>query len=183
MSTAASRRQFIGYFSSAGLATTLLPGVLWAKLQEEKAPRVTSAMLEAALAVAGLEFSAEQREQMLNGVNQNLDRYAELRQIHLDPNLAPPLYYSPLVPGTRLDRAAKPFRPAAAPALRRPANLEEVAFWPIAHLAHLLKTRQVTSVDLTRMYLARLKRYNPTLNFVVTFTDDLAMRQAQQADV
>jgi len=181
-SPAATRRQFLAYFSSAGLATTLLPGVLWAKLQEERASRVTSAMLKEALAVAGLEFTDEQREQMLNGVNQNLTRYADMRRIHLDPNLAPPFYYSPLVPGTRLDRAAKAFRPAAAPAARRPADLEEAAFWPIAHLAHLLKTRQTTSVDLTRMYLDRLKRYNPTLNFVVTFTDDLAMQQAQQAD-
>jgi len=177
-----TRRQFLSYFSSVGLATTLLPGVLWAKLQEERAARVTGAMLEEALAVAGLEFTDEQREQMLNGVNQNLDRYAELRQIHFDPNLAPPLYYSPLVPGTRLDRTVKTFRPAATPAVRRPSNLEDAAFWPIAHLAHLLKTRQATSVDLTRMYLDRLKRFNPTLNFVVTFTDDLAMQQAQQAD-
>ena len=180
--TAATRRQFITYFSSVGLASTLLPGVLWAKLQEEQTPRVTSAMLKDALAVAGLEFSDEQREQMLTGVNQNLERYAELRQIRIDPNLAPPLYYSPIVPGTRLDRVTKPFRAAPVPSLHRPSNLEEVAFWPIGHLAHLLKTRQVTSVELTRMYLERLKRYNPTLNFVVTFTDDLAMQQAQQAD-
>jgi Asp-tRNA(Asn)/Glu-tRNA(Gln) amidotransferase A subunit family amidase len=180
--TAATRRQFITYFSSVGLASTLLPGVLWAKLQEEQTPRVTSAMLKDALAIAGLDFSDEQREQMLTGVNQNLERYAELRQIRIDPNLAPPLYYSPIVPGTRLDRAAKPFRPAPVPSLHRPSNLEEVAFWPIGHLAHLLKTRQVTSVEMTRMYLERLKRYNPTLNFVVTFTDELAMQQAQQAD-
>src|SRR5262249_42831977 len=90
--------------------------------------------------------------------------------------------YSPLVPGTKLDRTARPFRASATPSVKRPANLEDAAFWPIAHLAHLLKTRQVTSVDLTRMYLDRLKRYQPLLNFVVTFTDDLAMRQAQQAD-
>src|SRR5256885_4951493 len=178
----ANRRQFISYFSAAGLATTLLPGVLWAKLQEEGAARVTSAMLKDALGIAGLEFTDEQREQMLNGVNQNLERYAELRRIHLDPNLAPPLYFSPIVPGTRLDRAPKPFRPGAAPAVRRPSNLEDAAFWPIAHLAQLLKTRQATSLELTRMYLDRLKRYNPTLNFVVTFTDDLAPQQAQQAD-
>src|SRR3954466_2674756 len=180
--TAATRRQFITYFSSVGLASTLLPGVLWAKLQEEQTPRVTGAMLKDALAVAGLEFTDEQREQMLAGVNQNLERYAELRQIRIDPNLAPPLYYSPIVPGTRLDRVAKAFRPAAVPALHRPSELEEVAFWPIGHLAHLLKTRQVTSLELTRMYLERLKRHNPTLNFVVTFTDDLATQQAQQAD-
>jgi len=181
-STAATRRQFITYFSSVGLASTLLPGVLWAKLQEEQTARVTSAMLKDALAVAGLEFSDEQREQMLAGVNQNLERYAELRQIRIDPNLAPPLYYSPIVPGTRVDRVAKPFRPAAVAPLHRPSNLEEAAFWPVGHLAHLLETRQVTSLELTRMYLLRLKRYNPTLNFVVTFTDDLAMQQAQQAD-
>ena len=179
---ATTRRHFITYFAGLGLSSTLLPGVLWARVQDEKGARVTDAMLKDALAVAGLEFTEAQRGQMLNGVNQNLTRYAELRQIRIDPNLAPPLYYSPLVPGTRLDRAAKPFRASAPPPLRRPANLEDAAFWPLAHLAQLLKTRQVTSVELTRMYLDRLSRFNATLNFVVTYTDELAMRQAQQAD-
>jgi Asp-tRNA(Asn)/Glu-tRNA(Gln) amidotransferase A subunit family amidase len=179
---ATTRRGFIGYFASIGLSSTLLPGVLWARVQEDKAERITAGMLKDALAVAGLEFSDEQRQQILAGINQNLTRYAELRQIRIDPNIAPPLYYSPLVPGTRLDRTAKPFRPSAPPALRRPANLEDVAFWPLAHLAQLLKSRQVTSVELTRMYLDRLSRFNATLNFVVTYTDELALRQAQQAD-
>ena len=156
--------------------------MLWARVQEVKAERITDAMLKDALAVAGLDFTDEQRQQMLTGVNQNLTRYADLRQIAIDPNISPPLYYSPLVPGTRLDRAVKPFRASAPPALRRPASLEDVAFWPLAHLAQLLKTRQVTSVELTRMYLDRLSRFNATLNFVVTYTDELAMRQAQQAD-
>src|SRR3954471_9640375 len=178
----ATRRRFITYFAGIGLSSTLLPGVLWAQVQEAKAERITDAMLKDALAIAGLEFSDEQRAQMLAGVNQNLTRYAELRQIHLDPNIAPPLYYSPLVPGTRLDRSVKPFRASAPPPLRRPADLEDVAFWPLAHLAQLLKTRQVTSVELTRMYLDRLSRFNATLNFVVTYTDELAMKQAQQAD-
>src|ERR1700709_2266143 len=99
---AATRRAFLGYFTAAGLSSTLLPGVLWARVQDEKAGRVTDAMLKDALAVAGLEFSDDQRQQILSGVNQNLTRYAELRQIHIDPNIAPPLYYSPIVPGTRL---------------------------------------------------------------------------------
>src|SRR3954454_19406999 len=178
----ATRRRFITYFAGIGLSSTLLPGVLWAQVQETKAERITDAMLKDALAIAGLEFTDEQRAQMLAGVNQNLTRYAELRQIHLDPNIAPPLYFSPLVPGTRLDRSVKPFRASAPLPLRRPANLEDAAFWPLAHLAQLFKTRQVTSVELTRMYLDRLSRFNATLNFVVTYTDELAMRQAQQAD-
>jgi Asp-tRNA(Asn)/Glu-tRNA(Gln) amidotransferase A subunit family amidase len=56
------------------------------------------------------------------------------------------------------------FRPPKAPRLRRPANLEEAAFWPIAQLAQLIRSRQVTSTELTHMYLARLKRYNAVLN-------------------
>ena len=171
----------MAYFSGAGLATTLLPGVLWAKMQEERAKRITAAMLKDALAIAGLEFTEEEREQLVNGLNQNLERYDNIRKLGLQ-DLAPPLYFSPLVPGTKLDRVSRPIRASRAPSLRRPATLEELAFAPISHLAHLLKTRQVSSVELTQMYLARLKRYNPTLNCVVTFTDDLAMKQARQAD-
>jgi Asp-tRNA(Asn)/Glu-tRNA(Gln) amidotransferase A subunit family amidase len=177
-----TRRRFIAYFSGIGLSTTLLPGVLWAKMQEQQGERVTVSMLRDALAVSGLSFSDEQQQQMLNGANQSLQRYEELRKIHIDPTIAPPLYFSPIVPGTRLDRVQKPFRMSPTPSIRRPANLEDVAFWPIAHLASLLKTRQVTSVELTGMYLQRLKRYNPKLNCVVTLTDDLAMNQARQAD-
>ena len=176
-----TRRRFMAYFSSAGLATTLLPGVLWAKMQEANARRITAAMLKDALAVAGLEFTEGEREQIVNGLNQNLERYENVRNLDLD-ELAPPLYFSPIVPGTRLDRVARPAHSSRTPAVQRPANLEDLAFAPIAHLAQLLKTRQVTSMELTRMYLDRLKRYNPTLNFVVTFTDDLAMSQARQAD-
>jgi Asp-tRNA(Asn)/Glu-tRNA(Gln) amidotransferase A subunit family amidase len=176
-----TRRQFMAYCSSAGLATTLLPGVLWAKMQEAGAKTITAEMVRDALAVAGLEFTDEEREQLVDGLNQNLERYENIRGLDLDA-LAPPLYFSPLVPGTTLDRVARPMRPSRVPALKKPGALEEVAFAPIAHLAHLIKTRQVTSVALTEMYLARLKRYNPTLNCVVTFTDDLAMKQARQAD-
>jgi Asp-tRNA(Asn)/Glu-tRNA(Gln) amidotransferase A subunit family amidase len=180
--TDASRRRFLAYFSTIGLTSTLLPGALWARIQEDRAQRVTEAMLKDAVAVAGLDFSEDEQRQILNGVNQNLERYEELRSIHIDPAVAPPLYFNPLVPGTRVDRTPRPFRASAAPPLRRPSNLEDVAFWPIAHLAHLVRTHQVRSVELTEMYLARLRRYNPTLNFVVTFTDDLASKQAHDAD-
>jgi Asp-tRNA(Asn)/Glu-tRNA(Gln) amidotransferase A subunit family amidase len=179
--THSTRRRFMAYFSGAGLATTLLPGVLWAKMQEARAQRITAAMLKDALAVSGLEFTDEEREQLVNGLNENLERYENLRRLDLDA-LAPPLYFSPLVPGTKLDRVSRPARPGRVPSLKRPASVEDLAFAPIAHLAQLLKTRQVSSVELTEMYLGRLKRYNPTLNCVVTFTDDLALNQARQAD-
>src|SRR5204863_720178 len=56
------------------------------------------------------------------------------------------------------------------------------AFWPLTHLAQLIKSRQVTSLELTEMYLARLHRYNAKLNCVVTFLDEVGLAQAKQAD-
>ena len=177
-----TRRRFVAYFASAGLAPTLLPGVLWARVQEEPAGPITSAMLKDALAVAGLTFSDEQREEMVEGLNRNLERYEALRAIEIDDAIAPPMYFSPIVPGTRLDREVRPFRMSDPPPIRRPAELEDVAFWPLTHLAELVRTRQVTSVELTEMYLERLHRHNPLLNCVVTFTDTLALEQARAAD-
>jgi Asp-tRNA(Asn)/Glu-tRNA(Gln) amidotransferase A subunit family amidase len=180
--SAATRRKFLAYFSSIGLTSTLLPGALWAEMQQRGAQQVTPDMLKSAMALTGLEYSDEERQQMLNGINQNLERYQDLRKIHIDDGIAPPLYYSPLVPGTKLDRVRKPFRASDSPAVKRPANLDDVAFWPLTHLAQLIKSRQVKSTELAEMYLARLKKFNPKLNFVVSFTDDLAMKQARQAD-
>jgi Asp-tRNA(Asn)/Glu-tRNA(Gln) amidotransferase A subunit family amidase len=60
--------------------------------------------------------------------------------------------------------------------------LEDAAFWPVVQLAQLIKTRQVTSVELTQMYLSRLHKYNGKLNCVVTFLDDVALAEAKKAD-
>ena len=52
----------------------------------------------------------------------------------------------------------------------------------MTQLAELIRTKQVTSVELTEMYLARMKRLNRKLLCAVTITEDFAMRQARQAD-
>src|SRR5262249_43143096 len=66
--------------------------------------------------------------------------------------------------------------------VKRPENLEDVAYWSIGELAALIKSRQVTSEELTKMYLARLKKYGPRLECVITLTEDLALEQARRAD-
>jgi hypothetical protein len=182
MDITADRRSFLAYFSGLGLASTLFPGVLWAKISEEKMPSLTRATLRAAAQVAGLDFTDEQLDRMLKGVTENTVILRELRQIEIDNSVAPPFYFNPVLPGMKLDRTRRPFRPSPPPRVSRPRNLEDAAFWPVTQLAELLRTRQVTSVELTEMYLARIRRYNPKLKCVVTLTDDLALRQARQAD-
>ncbi len=179
--TEESRRRFLSFFSGVGLGGTLLPGVLWTQVQQEGAQRITQPMLTQALALSGLTFTDEDQRALLQAANQNLTRYEEIRKVHIANDVAPPFYFSPLVPGMKVNRAKLPVR-FSTPKVRRPANLEDVAFWPITQLSQLLRTRQVTSLELTEMYLARLHRYNDKLNCVVTFLDDVARTQAKQAD-
>ncbi len=177
-----TRRRFMTHFASIGLGSTLAPGVIWARMQDQGTQRITLAMVTEALKLSGIELPEADRQAMVNTANQNLTRYEEVRKIHIPLDVSPPFHFSALAPGIQVNRTRQPFRLSAPPAVRRPSNLEDVAFWPVRHLAELVRTKQVTSVQLTEMYLTRLHRYNAKLNCVVTFLDDLAMAQAKQAD-
>ncbi|MCK5652705.1 MAG: amidase, partial [Gemmatimonadetes bacterium] len=175
-----NRRDFLSFFSGLGLGGTLLPGVLWARMQEDRV--ITAEVLADAEKVAGLDFTDEEREAMLRGLNQNLEAYKALRE-HPIPNEVPPaLHFDPSLPGSRLPTAQEPMRRTRHPDVTAPANLEDVAFWPVTKLSELIRSRQVSSVDLTTMYLDRLRRHGPALECVVTLTEELAMEQARRAD-
>ena len=151
-------------------------------MQDAGAKKLTAAMVTDAMKLSGLEFTEADVKSMVDAANQNLTRYEELRTIHIPNDVSPPFHFSAIVPGIEVNRTKLPFRLSAAPAVKRPANLEDAAFWPVRHLAELIRTRQVTSVELTEMYLARLHRYNAKLNNVVTFLDDYGRAEATRAD-
>ena len=177
-----TRRRFITHFAGAGLGATLAPGILWAKMQEQSADRITLEMVTGALKMAGVESTEAERQAMVSTANNALRSYEANRQIDIPNDVSPPFHFSALVPGIEVNKTPKPFHMSVPPVLRRPANLEDAAFWPVRHLAELIRTKKVTSLELTEMYLARLHRYNAKLNNVVTFLDDLARAQAKQAD-
>ena len=177
-----TRRRFLAFFSSVGLSSTLLPGVLWARMEQAGVQKVTKQMFRDATAVAGIELSDEEHDMLVDAVNENLTRYEGFRKLPLGNSVPMATRFNPIVPGMKIDLTKKPIRLSKPPAVKAPSKLEDVAFWSVTELGQLLKTRQVTSVALAEMYLNRLKRLNAKLNCVVTFTDELAMKQAKQAD-
>ncbi|MDP3719643.1 MAG: amidase [Acidobacteriota bacterium] len=177
-----TRRRFMAHFAGVGLGTTLAPGILWARMQDAGAQRVTLAMVTDALKLSGIELTEEERTALVEGANRNLTGYEAIRKLHIPPDVSPPFHFSPVVPGLTVNKTRQPFRLSSAPSVKRPANLEDVAFWPVRHLAELVRTKQVSSLELTEMYLARLHRYNPLLNNVVTFLDDYGRAEAKRAD-
>src|SRR5260370_24086952 len=93
--------------------------------------------------------------------------------------------FDPVLPGMRVETERKPVRISNAPniaASGAPKNLEDLAFASARHLGELVRTRKVSSVALTEMYLERLKKYDPALKFVVTLAEERARAQAMEAD-
>ena len=176
---AMNRRRFIAGLSAAGVGSTLMPGALAAVAQDAGA--ITVEMLEAAQRIAGLHFRPDELQAILGRLNRsggNTSAYETLRAANLGNSTQPALVFNPVPPGMTLPRDRRPIRRQEI-AVSMPATDAELAFLPLAHLARLVETRQVKPSEL---YLARLKRYNPTLHCVVSFTEELARRQARQAD-
>jgi len=177
-----SRRAFNACLSGLGLTSTLFARTLWAQAQEQQAQKISKEMLQQAEQLAGLEFTDEERDLMLDGINNYLGVYRKLRSVTLDNGVAPALRFDPGPADMHFDRQRRPMRMSQGKDLEVPANLDEVAFWPVTDLAALVKSRKVSSVELTNMYLARLRRYDPKLHCAVTLTEELAQEQAKRAD-
>ena len=142
---------------------------------------VTVDAIEKAEEIAGLTFTPDERAMLLEEVGKRLANYEAVRKVPLSNDIMPPLYFNPQIPGVS-SQAMRRVYPHNLPEVERPANLEDVAFYPVTKLASLIYNRKVTSVELTEMYLARLKKYDKHLQCVVTYTEDLAMQQAKRAD-
>jgi Asp-tRNA(Asn)/Glu-tRNA(Gln) amidotransferase A subunit family amidase len=181
MDPEAERRRFLA--TLAGLPLLALPAdVPAAQPGAPDSGRITKEMLIQAARVADVSFSDSELDAMVDGVNANLRALADLHALQLDNGVAPPLYFNPVLPGMPIDRSSRPLRRSKKPGRRRPASSEEIAYLPVTDLAELIRTRQLTALELTRIYLDRLKRYGPQLQCVVTLTEDRAARQAEQVD-
>jgi Asp-tRNA(Asn)/Glu-tRNA(Gln) amidotransferase A subunit family amidase len=216
-----NRRAFLNACTSAGIASPLLPGILYtlaAQAQEPPPagspatspnaspaagsssggeakppalPKITSEMLDQAAVLAGVgPFTAEQKKMMLGGLNDQRDAYAQIRALKIANDVPPAFVFHPAPPAKPAE--SRVAYEGAAPQLifndsesgepAAPANIEDLAFATILELASLIWHRKITSVALTQMYIDRLKRYDPTLHFVITLLEDRALAQAKAAD-
>ncbi|MEE8336320.1 MAG: amidase [Candidatus Neomarinimicrobiota bacterium] len=131
--------------------------------------------------LTGLEFTAEERDSLLDGLTELKTKYEELRELSFPNNITYPLYFIPGPAGTRADNQSSKIH-YSKQELKRPEKLEDMAFFSVGQLGELLRTKQVTSLELTKMYLERLKRFGSNLECVVTLTEKRALEQARQAD-
>jgi Asp-tRNA(Asn)/Glu-tRNA(Gln) amidotransferase A subunit family amidase len=176
-----TRRHLLKALAALGVGPAVFQRALAA--EGEKAAAVTPEMVQQAEWIAGLKLTDDQRKELAASLTQTLRDFEAMRAVPLPNHVAPALAFNPAPwlppPETRARGDVEPTTRAAP---KRPDNDEDLAFLPVASLAALLRTRQVTSTELTKLYLERLKKYDPALHCVVTLTEELALKQAEQAD-
>ena len=150
--------------------------------QQQKPNPVTPEMVDQVQKLFGLNFDAAKRDSMLDNLSEQRDGYEKLRAIQIPNNVPPAILFNPIPAGFTFEKSKKPFKMSRPGAVRMPANVEDLAFSPVGQLAELVRTRKVSSEQLTRMYLNRLKKYGPKLECYVTLTEELALKQAKEAD-
>jgi len=129
-----------------------------------------------------LNFSPEQRDSMVEGVNAYLGYYKDIHKFKLDNSISPSFIFSPIPVSYSFEKEQKKIDWNLPKDVKMPDNIEKLCFYSVAKLSILIKERKVTSLELTKMYIDRLKKYDPELHCVITLLEDRAIEQAKKAD-
>jgi Asp-tRNA(Asn)/Glu-tRNA(Gln) amidotransferase A subunit family amidase len=176
-----TRRQVLKSLAAAGVGTAVFQRALAA--DAEQATTVTPEMVQQAEWVAGISLSESERKDLAKSLTQIMREIRAVRAVPVSYDVPPALVFDPapwLPPVTGpIRRGAEPISSTAP---KKPDSAEDIAFLPVTALSALIRTRQISSVELTKLYLERLKKYDPTLLCVVTLTEDVALKQAEHAD-
>jgi Asp-tRNA(Asn)/Glu-tRNA(Gln) amidotransferase A subunit family amidase len=174
------RRSVLKAISAAGIGSAVFSRALEALAQGPNGPKVTPEMLQQAEWISGVKLTDEQRKLMLEGAGQQLGDFAKIRAVPLDNGVPPALLFDP----APFDLAAAP-GPLDLPEQEgpdEPDSWDDLAFAPVTELAAHLRSRQVSSVELTRTYLDRISRFGKTLSCFVSVLEEQALKQAEKAD-
>jgi Asp-tRNA(Asn)/Glu-tRNA(Gln) amidotransferase A subunit family amidase len=146
------------------------------------ARKITTQDIASTEKLLGLSFTHQERKLLQPNLVRNRRAYETLRKYSLDNSIPPALQFNPLTSPAPEKKQMEPLKQVIDETAELPANKEALAFYPITKLASLIKTKKITSTELTKLYLQRLKKYGPRLNCVITLTEDLALAQAKRAD-
>jgi len=129
-----------------------------------------------------LHFTDAKRDSMVNQLNANLQIYRYLHGFNLPNSVPLPNWFDPVLPTMTFKTKHQPINWNIPAGVVMPADTNQLAFYSIAQLSSLLRHHKITSVQLTRFFINRLKKYGDTLHCVISLTEQIAMEQAKRAD-
>jgi Asp-tRNA(Asn)/Glu-tRNA(Gln) amidotransferase A subunit family amidase len=149
-------------------------------------PDVTPATFAEAEKVVQVEMSVPERGMVASSWRGNMaalyERRTGPRKVSVEPEIAPYSHWDPVLPGQKRGPERSRFVRSSNDAGELPARDEDIAFANVTQLSRWIEAKKITSERLTRIYLERLEKFNPTLRCVITLTPELALAQAKKAD-
>lgn len=161
------------------ISSFLVGGFVSRHVDEEK---ITITMVRNAEKIIGLTFTDAEADSMLETLESRRKNYAELRKLNMPNSVVPSLNFNPLPPGYQFPDKVDGFSIMIAPAAKISGKTDELAYSTIPQLAQLVRTKQISSVELTKYFINRLRKFDPVLLNTITITEQRAMVQAQKAD-
>lgn len=146
------------------------------------AQNITKENIENAETIIDLKFNDTERDSMLGFLEEQKLNYKNIRSVNLDNSIMPSVLFNPIPVGFEFPKVQLPLEFSDYSNTKFPSDKNDLAFFTIGQLADLIKTKKITSVDLTKFFIERLKKYDPALHCVITITEERAMQQAKIAD-
>ncbi len=128
-----------------------------------------------------LHFTWSEADSMLDGLRENREVYQQMHQLYPPNHLTYPFAFIPSN-GTTPSKKKEKIHWDIPTRTELPANRNDLAWYSIPQLASLIVHKKISSVQLTRFFIDRLKKWGDTLQCVITLTEEIAMQQARQAD-
>jgi Asp-tRNA(Asn)/Glu-tRNA(Gln) amidotransferase A subunit family amidase len=132
--------------------------------------------------VAGLNLDKAERDSLLDNVRNYNTGYEENREVEIKNSVTPAFQFNPVPGWMDIQKNQEKITWNLPENIKMPEDKSELAFYSVPELASLIRSQKLTSEELTRIYLNRLKKYGDTLNCVISLTKELAISQAKKAD-
>jgi len=143
---------------------------------------VNKASIECAEKLFDLNFTDTEIDSAQNNLKFYLKSYDIIHKTKLKNSIPPAILFNPFPIGYVNTSKQEELKFDDYSKTKMPKDIDDLAYYSIGQLAYLIKTRKITSTELTKFYLERLKKYDPVLKCVITLTEDLALKQATKAD-
>lgn len=165
--------------TSLCLASMAFGAFISKRLENES---ITIDIVKKAEKIIGLEFTQSEADSMLVELNDTRKSFEEIRKVELKNEVAPALVFNPLPTGFEFEKGTSSFKASSISTIALPKDKNDLAFYSVRQLAALIQSKKITSLELTKFFLERLKKYDTQLACVVALTEDLALQQAAKAD-
>ena len=129
-----------------------------------------------------LQFTSAEKDSMIDGLKDNAATYVKMHHADLSNGQVYPFKFNPVLPGFVVGTVQREIHWDIPASVSLPANKNDLAFYSLLQLASLVKNRKISSLELTRFFLSRLRKWGDTLHCVISLTESLALSQAAQAD-